>query len=291
MREIDATTIIQSIVTGFLVGGIYGVITIGLDVIFGVLDLVDLARGEFLMISMYISYFFFNYYKFNVFILMLMVPIVFAILAVPTYFGLYNFLAGKEHPPQMLFTASLSIVLQNLALVLWKSDPRTLKTPLRMSSIVIGSILINKALLLSFVFSIISTIIVFYFLYKTELGSVIRATINNRTVITLLGIDSKRVYLMSFVLGSILTAFGGVLLSLYYPVSPFVGHIYNSFMWIALVLGGAGTIRGSLVGGFIIGVTQVVSATFLPINLQNVIALTLFIITIALKPEGLFGRN
>ena len=287
----DATMIIQSIVTGFLVGGIYGVITIGLDVIFGVLDLVDLARGEFLMIAMYLSYFFFTYFKLNIFLLLLIVPIVYAILAIPTYFGLYNFLAGKEHPPQMLFTASLSIVLQNLALLLWKSDPRTLKTPLRTTSIAVGSILINKALLLSFIFSIVSTIIVFYFLYKTEVGSVIRATINNRTVITLLGIDSKRVYLVAFVLGSILTAFGGVLLSLYYPVSPFVGTIYSSFMWIAVVLGGAGTIRGALVGGFIIGVTQVVSATFLPINLQNVIALMLFIGTIALKPEGLFGRK
>jgi branched-chain amino acid transport system permease protein len=149
---------------------------------------------------------------------------------------------------------------------------------------------VNQALFIAFIFAIVINAIVFFFLYRTEMGAVIRATINNKEVISLLGIDPKRIYLISFTFGSILTAIGAVLLSFYYPVSPTVGNIYNSFMWVALVLGGAGSIRGSLIGGFIIGVSQVVSALFLPINLQNVVAFTLFIITIALRPQGLFGE-
>jgi len=280
----------QSIVTGFLLGGILTVMTLGLDVIAGVLGLVNVAQGEFLMFAMYAAFFLDRLFNVPIFAMFGIVPLLYLFLSIPLYLGVYRIMVGKPASSQLIYTSSLSLALQNAALVLFLSDPRQLYNPYRAEAFDIGPIQLNKALLIAFILAAVTSIIVFYFLYRTERGSVIRAAINNRQLISLLGIDPHRVYLQAFCLGIVLSAVGGVLLSIYYPVSPTVGATYNLFMWVSLVLGGIGTIRGCLAGGLITGVLLNFSAVILPVNFRNLIVLIIFMITIAVRPEGLFRK-
>lgn len=284
------SALVQSIATGFLLGGIYAVLAIGLDVIYGVLDLVHMAIGEFLMLAMYTAFFLYTLFHINEFLLLFVVPLIFFIVSIPVYHGVFKVMIGKPHSFHILYTASLSIALQNAALVLWTSIPRRMNVPYGAEAVNLGPILLNKALAIAFVLALTVTAVTFLFLFRTNLGMVIRAAISNRRLISLIGIDPHKIYLLAFSLGMVLIGLGGVLLSFYYTVSPTVGLAYTLYMWVAIVLGGPGTIKGCIVGACIIGVSQTISGLYLPVAFQNVIVLVIFIIVLVFRPKGLFGK-
>lgn len=283
------TMLLGPLLTGLLIGSIFSVISIGLDLIVGILGLPNFAQGEFLMVSMYISYFIYTFFHVPFYLLIIIVVLIYTIMAIPLYFGLLKVLIEKPMHTQLFYLASLGIVLQNLALVLWQSDPRSIQYPIRGEALLLWSIPLNKVLLVSFVLSIIATTLVFAFLYKTERGLVIRAMILNRELVSFDGIDPQKVYLQGFCLSCAMTAFGGVLLAMYYPVFPTVGVNFNLFMWVAIILGGAGTIKGSLLGGLLIGILLNLSATFFSTLYQTLILLIVFIGIIILRPHGILG--
>jgi branched-chain amino acid transport system permease protein len=284
------SALVQSMATGLLLGGIYALLAIGLDVIYGVLDLVHMSIGEFLMLAMYTTFFLYTLFGINEFILLLVVPLIFLIVSIPCYHGVFKIMIGKPHSFHILFTASLSIALQSAALVLWTSIPRRMNIPYGAEAISLGPILLNKALVIASILAVVVTLFTFIFLFKTDLGMVIRAAISNRKLISLIGIDPHKVYLLAFSLGMVLIGLGGVLLSFYYTVSPTVGLAYTMYMWVAIVLGGPGTIKGSLLGASIIGVSQTISGLYLPIAFKDVIVLVIFVIVLVFRPKGLFGK-
>ena len=285
------SALVQSIVSGLLLGGIYAVMAVGLDIIYGVLDLVHMAFGDFVMLAMYTSFFFYTLFGLNEFLILFVVPLLFLILGIPLYYGIFKFMIGKPHSFHIFYTASLSIALEAAALIFWTSIPRRMGVPYAQEAIELGSIILNKALIIAFILAVIITILVFIFLFKTDLGTLIRAAISNRDLIEMIGIDPHKVYLLAFCLGMSLIGVGGVLLAYYYPVSPTVGSAYTTYMWIAIVIGGPGSIVGSIVGSCIIGLSQTVSALYFPVALQNVFMLFIFIIVLNVKPKGLFGSR
>lgn len=281
--------LLQAIINGLMVGSIYVCISVGLEVIVGVLGLVTMAHGEFIMLGMYISYILYTFFNLPLYMIFIVVPLVFMLAAVPIYLGIIKMLVTKELSSQIFFTAGLSIVLLNSAVVIWKSTPRQLLNPYRIHSVALGPFLLNQALAIAFIFSIVATVLTFLFLYKTERGSLLRAIITNRKLISLIGLDPHRVYLQGFVLGMALTGFGAVLLSIYYPLTPAVGRSYGLYMWAALILGGVGTIKGCLIGGLIIGLIGSVSAFLLPTAFQDAAVLVSFIVITVIRPKGIFG--
>lgn len=286
----DPLSFLHAAVTGLLIGGIYGVITVGFDVLYGVLELVNFAHGEIIMLAMYCTLFLSSFFGINLALLFLAVPAIFLFIAVFLFFGIYKVAIGKSREWTVLYTASFSIVLQNLALVLWSSDPRQYWNPLKETTMILGPLNINLALLTAFISSLVLFAIVYFVIYKTETGILIRATVNNRQLVSLLGIDPYKIYFKAFCFAILLTSIGGILLAVYFPIFPTVGSVYQLFIIVAVVFGGSGSIKGSLVGGLFIGITQTLSALTLPVNFQNVIVFIIFIITIVLKPRGLFGK-
>jgi branched-chain amino acid transport system permease protein len=222
---------------------------------------------------------------------LIIVPLFFSALGIPLYYFLFRRMVGQPYPPQLLYTTALSISIQNALLVTFSWNDRYIAIPMRMDAFKVGSIFFNKVLVLSFLISIIVSITVFYFLYRTERGTLIRATISNRDLMSLLGIDPHRIYLQAFCLAMGLTAIGSVLLNFYYPVFPTIGSLYTSLMFVAIVLGGIGTIRGCILGGLIIGITQIVTSTFSYLNFQNIAIFIIFIVFVVFKPQGLLGSR
>lgn len=284
-------TIIQSIVSGILIGGIYIVISLGLDMLVGVLEITNFAHGDIVAMAMYMTFFSLQRFNLKWFQVLIFVPLFFSALGIPLYYFLFRRMVGKPYPPQLLYTTALSISIQNALLVAFSWNDRYIAIPMRVEAIKVGSIFFNKVLVLSFLISIIVSIIVFSFLYRTERGCLIRATISNRDLMSLLGIDPHGIYLQAFCLAMGLTAIGSVLLNFYYPVFPTIGSLYTSLMFVAIVLGGIGTIRGCILGGLIIGVTQIVTSTFSYVNFQNIAIFVIFIVFVVFKPQGLLGSR
>jgi branched-chain amino acid transport system permease protein len=274
----NAYSVIQILFHGLFIGSIYVCISLGLDVIVGVLGIINMAHGQFIVYGMYISFFMYTIYNLKLMQIFLIVPIIYAIISIPLYFGLFQLVMNKGLATQLFFTASLSVVLSNAVVVLWKSDPRQLQNAIRSQCIHFGPFLLNKLLFIAFLICVTATGIVFLFLYKTERGSIIRAIIMNRELISLIGIKPENVYIQGFIIGMTLTGIGSFLLSLYYPIGLTVAKTFNLYMWASVLLGGVGTIRGALLGGTIIGLVQALSAYILPAAFQDFIVLSLFII-------------
>ncbi len=282
---------LQSLVDGILIGGVYGVISVGLSLVFGVLRIVNFAQAEFLMIGMYAAWFASTHFGLD--------PILGAFLSLAAGFSLgflcHWFLVSKvidaPHVAQIFLTVGLLAVLENGALMLFGADFRTVVTPYQMSALEIGPLFISVPYLIAFSMAIIVCLLLWLLLTKTWIGRAIRATSQNAMAATLFGIDTKVVYAIAFGLGTGLTAFGGGIILPYSSVSPTAGAQFVTLMFTVVVLGGLGSVMGALVGGLVVGIVQSLSALVMPIQMQNLVLFVFFIILLAFKPQGLLGSR
>jgi len=281
----------QLLVTGILLGGLYALISMGLNLIFGVLRIVNFAHGEFIMVSMYLAYWAYYYYKID--------PYISAFVIAPLTFLFFMTvakpfivkLADSSHLGQVFITFGIGIVLQNLALMLFSADYRSVDTVYSKMQIALGEIQFSLARMVMFLLSLVFTVALYYYLKKSYMGKTIRATMQNRTVAMLMGIDTQKVYVFTFALGAAITAFaGGLLLPIFY-VYPTIGFSFALIAFIVVILGGLGSIPGTLIGGFIIGLTEALSGYFISASMKQLVYFCIFILILVLRPAGLFGQR
>jgi branched-chain amino acid transport system permease protein len=284
-------SILQAVLDGVLVGGVYGVLAVGLSLVFGVLGIVNFAHAEFVMVGMYVAWALWKYAGLD--------PLVGSVVSLAVGFALgfavQRFLIQRvlqaQHVAQIFLTVGLAIVLENSALLLFGADYRAVQTPYQTSALAVGPLLLSVPYLAAFSLAVLASISLWWFMTKTWTGRAIRATAQNSHAATLYGIDSKWVYAVAFGLGTGLTAFGGGVILPYASASPAAGAQYVVLMFTVVVLGGLGSVLGALVGGVIAGVIQSLSAVFLPLQLQNLTLFVAFISLLAFKPEGILGKK
>lgn len=283
--------LIQSIIDGILLGGVYGVIATGLSLVFGVLGIVNFAQAEFLMVGMYTAYFAWRLLGFD--------PMVGAIFSFLVGLGLgyavQHFLVSRvmraPASSQIFLTVGLLILIENTALMMFGSDYLSVSTPYQSLSLKLGSLFISVPYLMAFGMSVLISIVLWWFMTYTWLGRSIRATAQDSMAATLLGVATNRTYALAFGLGTGLTAFGGGIILPYLTVSPTVGQSFAVLMFTVVVLGGLGSVVGALVGGLVVGVIQSVSAMLMPVQLQNLVLFVVFITVLAFRPEGLISTK
>ncbi len=282
---------IQTLIDGLLIGGVYGVIAVGLSLVFGVLKIVNFAQAEFLMIGMYAAWFCWSYLGLD--------PLLGSIAALAVGF-LIGALCQRllvQHvlkaPPvaQIFLTVGLLAVLENGALMLFGSEFRSVRTAYQTSALEIGSLFISVPYLLAFTAALLISLALWLVLTHTWVGRAIRATSQNENAAQLFGIDTRTIYAVAFGLGTGLTAFGGGVILSYSAVSPTVGTQFVVLMFTVVVLGGLGSVLGALVGGLIVGVIQSMSTLIMPIQLQNLALFVVFITFLAFRPQGLLGKG
>ena len=279
--------IVQAILDGILIGGVYAVISIGLTLVYGVMGIVNFAHAEFLMIGMFAAYF--------AWALLGIDPILTAPLAFATAFVLgwlvQRFLIQRvlaaPSVAQIFLTVGLLIVLENGALLLFGSQFRSVNTPYQTMSLSLGPLFVSVPYLAAFVLSLLSGLALWQFMRRSWLGRAMRATAQNRNAALLMGIDADRMYALAFALGVGLTAFGGAIILPYMTASPTVGGQFVILMFTVVVLGGLGNVLGAVVGGLAVGTIQSLSSLAFPIQLQNLVLFVIFILMLALRPEGL----
>jgi len=281
--------LMQLVITGILIGGIYAVISIGLSLIFGVMRIINFAHGEFLMFGMYGSFWMFYLLGVHPYMSILIVAPIAFVVGVLIYKAVIQPSMKKGTTVVVLVTVGLSVLMQNLALFLWKSDFRTMDIAIASKNIQIGSIFIPLASLVAFTAATIVTVVLWLFLNNSHMGRAIRATAQNKQTSQLMGINVEKTFLITFGLGSVLVTVGASLISPILAVFPSIGVNMVMVCFVIVVLGGLGSIPGAWVGGVIIGLIDALAGFYFSSEVKQIIFFALFISIMVFMPAGLFG--
>ncbi len=283
--------VIQAILDGIMIGGVYAVISIGLTLVFGVMGIINFAQAEFLMLGMFVAYYAWAWLGLDPLIAApLAFVVVFALGAVVHQLMIRRVLQAPV-VAQIFLTVGLLIVLENAALVMFGSSFRSVTTPYQTSALQVGELFVSVPYLAAFLMSVACGVALWLFMRASWFGRAMRATAQDPMAARLLGINADAMHRLAFALGVGLTAFGGAVILPYLTVSPTVGGQFVVLMFTVVVLGGLGSVAGAVVGGLAVGIIQSLSALAFPIQLQNLVLFVVFIAVLALRPEGLLGGS
>ena len=293
----DLSLFSQLLISGILIGGIYALASIGLTLIFGVMKIVNFAHGEFLMVAMYVTFWLFHYFALDPYLSILVVMPLLFIVGIVTYQVFIRKTIGAPVLTQIFVTLGLSIVIQNLVLLFWSADFRTVSlsyasTPIVFgpyASLSIGEILVNPPRLIAFVLAISLSLAFYLFLKYSYTGKVIRATSQDRSAALLMGINIEKFYRLTFAIGILLVGIAGALMMPIYTVHPFVGFDFVLVMFVVVVIGGMGSIVGAMIGGIFIGIIEIFSSFLIGPDSKQAIYFLVFIAVLVIRPSGLFG--
>jgi branched-chain amino acid transport system permease protein len=281
----------QLIVSTLLLGGIYALIAVGLTLIFGVMRVVNFAHGEFLMLGMYLGFWAFALLGFDPYLtLVVSLPLWFAV-GWASYRVVMGPIVHASHNVQVFTTVGLSIALQNLALVLWTADARFVRTDYYAVVVRIASAAFNVAQIVAFGIAVALTAGLFAFMRWSYTGKVMRATAQDRQAAALMGIDTDRVYAVTWAVGIACVGAAGVLLAPVYPVYPTAGLQFVLIAYVAVVLGGLGDMAGALIASLVVATVEVAGSYVIGTAWKEVLYLLLFIGILVVRPAGLFGQR
>jgi branched-chain amino acid transport system permease protein len=280
-----------SILGGLTTGAVYALIALGLTLIYGVLHIINFAHGAALMVALYAVYLLKTQAGIDPYLaLPIVVPGMFA-LGYALQRGVINRASHGKDENILLVTLGLSIVLENLALMAFKSDTRTIETPYTLTTVAIGPAFIALPKLVAFAGALVTSALLLFIVARTDLGRAIRAVAKEKQGARLMGIDVAHVYAMSFGIGlACLGAAACFLLPAYY-VNPQVGGGFVLVAFTIVVLGGMGSFAGALLGGLLIGVVESLCGLFLGESLGQIGIFVIFIGVLLFRPQGLFGAR
>lgn len=284
------------LVSGLLMGSFYGVIALGLGLIYGVMDIVNFAHGAFLTLAMFLVYFLMTGLHVDPYLAIIPTALVMFAVGSLVQKGLINPLVRREKGPAfhlstILMTAGLSWVIQNMLLFLFNANYRTLTTFVSGKMFTVGGIMFPLPRLIGFVVSIITLLALQWFLNKTDLGRSVRAISQDREAAQLMGINANKVYQFAFGLGSALVGVAACLLAPFYFIHPMVGDVFGTLAFIIVVMGGMGSTVGTFLAGLIVGVIEAFGAQIFTLQVARVMVFAIFVAMLILRPSGLFGRR
>lgn len=285
----DATILLAATINGLLIGGIYTLVASGLTLIYGVLHIINFAHGSLLMLAMFGVYFLLTKLGVDPYLsLVVMVPAMFA-LGYVLYRGLIGRLAHGKDENILLITLGLSILIENLALMFFKGDTRTISVSYSDRMVELGPLLLSFPKIVSFVAAMVLCALLGLFIQRTDTGRAIRAVAKERMGARLVGIDVDRVFAISYGIGLATLGAAACLLMPIFYVSPTTGHVFVIVAFTVVVLGGMGSFFGAVVGGLIVGLTESFGGLFLGESLGQIGISLIFILILLLRPQGLFG--
>lgn len=280
---------IQSIINGILNGSIYGLVALGLTMIFGVMKIVNFSHGALMMVGMYIAYWLFVIFEISPYLSLPVTFLFLFFLGALIQKGLINPLLKGEQSNQLLVTMGVMLLLENVALSLFSPDFRTISIDWLRAPLCIAAFSINRPRLIALLFAAAFCMVLFLFLKKGRWGQAIRATSQDASAAALMGINVNAVYIITFALGAALAGVAGALVLPFFYVSPDVGHVYLLLSFVIVVLGGLGNFVGAIVGGMVVGVGESVAAAFLPGTWKELFIFGVFALVLLFKPEGVLG--
>ncbi len=282
----------QTLVAGILIGGIYCLIGIGMSLIMGVMGIINLAHGQLMMVAMYITFVLSYYLHIDpYFSLIVSMPALFILGCALQKYLLNPLMEVDSILPenQVLMTVGIGIVLTEIARFIFSSDYKSVTTSYGDSAFFIHNISFSIPMCVAFIFAIVITMILFWFLSRTDMGRCIRATAQDKEAATLMGINSSRITIITFGLGAALVAAAGSLLMPIYYLFPDIGGPFTLKAFIICILGGLGNITGAILGGLTLGIAESFGGTYIGMGYKDMVGYVIFILVLVLIPGGLVG--
>ena len=287
----DPTILAAATINGVLLGGMYTLIASGLTLIYGVLHLINFAHGSMLMLAMFGVYYLLTKLGLDPYLSMLvMVPVMY-LFGYALYKGVIGRLSNGRDENILLITLGLSILIENIALMFFKGDSRTISVAYSDRMIELGPTLVPLPKLISFGVSLLLCAALGLFIQRTDTGRAIRAVAKERIGARLVGIDVDRIFAISYGIGLATLGAAACLLMPIFYVSPTIGHVFVLVAFTVVVLGGMGSFLGAMVGGLIVGLTESFGGLYLGESLGQIGISLIFILILLLRPSGLFGAK
>jgi branched-chain amino acid transport system permease protein len=287
----DAVLVGNVVAAGMLTGLVYGLMALGLSVIFGVVRVVNFAHGEMMTIAMYAATVLFAAFKLDPFLAVLPAAVAFFVFGCGLQAGLINpFITRPEHSQFMLLVA-VALIMVNALLMIFGPDARNVQVDYQLEAFELGPILFDKARVYAATAALIATALLSAFFRLTLTGKAIRACADNYLGAKVVGLDVKRLYALTFGLGAVCVAIAGCAMVLLVDVTPPLGPAYTLLAFIIVIVGGLGSMTGALLGGILIGVSEALAGLFIAPSAKSMFSFGLLILVLLLRPQGLLGKR
>jgi branched-chain amino acid transport system permease protein len=283
---------IQQVINGVSLGSIYALIALGYTMVYGIIRLINFAHGDIFMVGAFAGYFATAVYKLSFFPALLLAMAVSALTGVLIEFLAYRPIRKASRISALITAIGVSFLLENAGLLILKPDPRAFPEVIPLTVYNLGGLIVNNRQVLILVVTVGLMLLLQWIVRYTKIGKAMRAVANDRDAAHLMGIDVNQVITVTFALGSALAAAAGVLVGIFYNrIDPLMGIMPGLKAFVAAVLGGIGIIPGAMIGGFVMGIVEVLVVAFISSGWKDAAAFVALIIILLVRPAGLLGRN
>ena len=278
-------------VGGVLTGLVYGLMALGLSVVFGVVRVVNFAHGEMMTIAMYIAVALFTAFHLDPLVMMVPIAAVLFVFGYTLQAGLINFFITRPEHSQFLLLIAVAIIITNVLLILFGPDARNVQTAYAYESFQIGTLIVDATKVYAAIAAVIVAASLFGFFRFTLLGTAIRACADNYTGAMVVGLDVKRLYALTFGIGAACVGAAGCMLLLLFDVTPEVGPAYTLLAFVIVITGGLGSMPGALIGGILIGLTEAMAGLLFSPSAKSMFAFAFLVLVLLFRPQGIMGKR
>jgi branched-chain amino acid transport system permease protein len=287
---VTAEILLQTVLSGLLIGLVYALVAVGLTLIFGVMDIVNFAHGEFLMLGMYASFWSYALLRLDPLFTLPFTALGLFAVGVAVYRLVIRRILDAPMLSQVFTTFGLMILLRGIAQFLWKPDFRSVDRALVSGTIGAGGLQLGLPQVVAAAGAVATTGAVWWFLRRTRLGAALEATAADKEAAALMGIDGQKMFALAWGIGAACAGVAGALLSTSYPVFPEVGATFILVAFVLVALGGFGSVTGAFWAGILVGIVEVVGGFLWDPAYKMVLVLSLFLLVVWLRPQGLLGK-
>jgi len=280
----------QALVTGLLAGGVYGLVALGLTLIFGVLHIINFATGAFVTMGMYVTYVLSSNFGWNPYLTLIVSVPSLLLLGIAIQKFIINRAMGESHANTLLLTLGIGLLIENTLLLIFSGNPQSVRTEQDRIFNIFGAVA-TQSRVIAFIGAMILALALFIMLQRTSIGTAIRAVAANPTGARLVGINTKRIYIITFALGIACAGAAGTMVSPIVSITPVAGEVFNITAFVIVVLGGLGKVLGAVIGGLIVGLAEQFGGILFPDQSNLLGVFVVFVLILFLRPQGLFSSG
>lgn len=281
----------QAITKGLLTGMVYGLMALGLSVIFGVMRVVNFAHGEMMVVGMYLAWMGFEYLQVSPMLSLPVIAVIFFGAGYALQRAVISPFIGRPEHQQFLLLLAIAILLVNVSLVIAGPDSRGVQMESQFDSYELGPFVFDAVRVHAALTAVVIAGLLWLFFTRTRTGKSIRAAADNNLGALVVGLDVRRLYAFTFGVGAACVGAAGALMITIIPVTPFLAAEYTLLAFVIVIVGGLGSMTGALAGGLLIGVSEAVAGLLLQPSLKSMVSFGILILVLLLRPQGLFGKS
>jgi branched-chain amino acid transport system permease protein len=287
---VSVEVVLQGLVSGLLMGFVYALIAAGLSLIFGLMEIVNFAHGEFLMLGMFATFWAWALAKLDPLTSLPITVGLLFLLGFAVYHGLIRWILGAPMLAQIFATFGLAIFLRAAAQALWGVDFKLVKNPLMDGRLAVGGLFIGMPQLAASLGALAAFGFLYWFITRTETGLALQATAQDRQAASLMGIDTQRMFALGWGIGAACVGAAGALLAMFFYIFPDVGATFALLAYVTVALGGFGNVPATLAAGVVVGIVEVLAGLLIAPAFKYAVVFALYLVVVLWRPQGLFGR-